>query len=126
MRLECSAGIRVNRYLDGLTRTDVVELRLLEVGRHPHVAGDDRHQGLPRLHERALFDRLARHAPRLRRINLRVREFEFGLLDRGAQLLYGRARGLGLSLTDGHLLLARARLRQLSQCLADGGLRAPD
>ena len=139
MALEGALRISVDRDVHGLPHAHKVELRLLEIGGHPHLARHEHHQGLPRLRIGPLgagdlrgntidgcFDDGAREIGlcqgrlRLRRVHLALRHFLLRSQHRNLLLGGGLSGDSGVECS---LFLRLIRLRLLC-CLhgADAAL----
>ena len=91
----------------------VLQLRLLEVRRDPHVAErHERQQRLPGLHDLPGFDRLAADDAGRRRGDARALQIQLRLRERGRRLLHARLGHRGAGARDLHLLRRRARRLQ--------------
>ena len=103
--LEVASGVGVHLDRRALAGAHRPHLRLLEVRHHPHVVErHHRHHRLPRAHELAHLDALARHHARHRRAHLGVLQVELGAAQLGGGLLHSsRCRG-GLGFGDGDAL----------------------
>src|SRR5258706_4905654 len=117
-------GIDVDVYR--LAWSNTGQLALFEVRGHPNLARHDGHQRLSHLDQRANLDRLARNASGFRGKDLRIREFQFGLIERGLQLIKIRAGRSCLCLTDLDLLRSSISLREFSHGLVHLRLGAAD